>query len=557
VPGPMLRLIAFGGLTLLHDGRPVTGAAASRRRLAVFALLTASGPRGIDRDTFAELLWPDKEPALARHSLHQLVFAVRRAFGSESLLAGAPTLHLDPGCITSDVWEFENALRRRELESAVTLYCGGFADGFFIPGADGLQRRLDASRLSYARDYTAALESLARDATSRGDTSARVRWWRLLADSDPVSARVARELIEALVAADEPTKALEFALVHEALVRQELDAPPDPAIARWIVRLRAMNDSTRHTARARAVGDSTPARQNDAGAVGGAEDYAQRLAARVARTVSGKYQFEGQVDASTLATSYSAIAASGARPRVEIHVVQPLLAAVANQKRFADVFDRVVRLAHGHIHPTLSFGGVDELLYYVTAPRPPVSLRERLARDHELPVREAIRIARELAGALGHAHTHGVWHGDLRPKHVGLTNSGAVLSSLGVIDAITPDAASRDGSTIIALGSPAYLSPEQLTAGVPGDVRSDVYAFGCIVYEMLTGEPPFGRPSRSSAFAAKVSQPPPPLRSRRPTAPEALEVIVHTCLARVPADRYASGEDLDRALAELAPNPRH
>jgi len=548
----MLRLIAFGGLTLLQNGRAVTGAAASRRRLAAFALLSASGPRGIDRNTLADLLWPDKGPELARHSLDQLVFAVRRAFGSGPLLAGAPTLHLDSACITSDVWEFESAIRRRELETAVTLYRGAFADGFVIPGTDALQRRLDAIRTSYAREYTTALEALAREATSRGDVAARARWWRLLADADPLSARVARELIEALVAAGEWAKALEFALLHVALVRQELDAPPDPEIARWILRLRAMSDSSVQAGgRATPVEDGAKSSGNDADGLEGLEDYTQRLTPRVARAVSGKYHVEHQIDAGSLAASYAAVALTGARPKVEIHVVQPLIAAMASPKHYSDVFARVVRLAHGRIHPTLSFGRADELLYYVTAPRPPVSLRERLARDHELPIRDAIGIARDLAAALGHAHTHHVWHGDLRPKHIGLTTSGAVLSSLGVIDAITPEAAARDGSTVVALGSPAYLSPEQLTAGVPGDARSDVYAFGCIVYEMLTGEPPFGRPSRPSAFGAKVAQPPPPLRSRREAAPEALEAIVHICLARVPADRYSSGEELCRALAEV------
>ena len=554
----MLRLIAFSGLTLLHEGRPVVGAMAGRRRLALFALLTASGPSGIDRDTLAELLWPDSEPALGRHSLHQLIHEIRRAHGTGEILTGAPTLHLDPACITSDVWDFESAVRRRDLETAVTLYRGPFADRFVVPGADELQRRLDASRTSYAREYTNALESLARDAASRSDQAASIRWWRLLADAEPLSARVAREFIEALVAANERTQALQFALVHESLVRQELDSPPDSEIARWIVRLRATPDvQPRTDGSARVTGNGASPRQEDDGTASEAEGHARRLVTRLTRAVRGAYHVERLIDEGSITARYSAVATTGARPAVEIHVIQPRIAAMANAHRFTEVLGKVVRLAHRHIHPTLASEVADDLLFYVTAPRSSRSLRDRLARERQLPIPDAIGIARDMAAALGHAHAHGVLHGDLRPKHLDLTMSGAVLSSLGVIDAISPDSAASDGSIIVTFGSPSYLSPEQLATGATGDARSDLYAFGCIVYEMLTGEPPYGRSTVPSAVEAKMTQPPPPLRSRRETVPEVLERIVQTCLARVPADRYSSGEDLSRALAELQPTPRH
>ena len=552
----MLRLIAFGGLTLLHEGRPVVGAMAGRRRLALFALLTASGPRGVDRYTLAELFWPDSEPGLGRHSLHQLIHEIRRAHGTGEILTGAPTLHLDPTCITSDVWDFESAVRRRDLETAVTLYRGPFADRFVVPGAEELQRRLDASRTGYARDYSSALEVLARDAASRGDQTASIRWWRLLADAEPLSARVARELIEALVAANERTQALQFALVHESLVRQELDSPPDSEIARWIVRLRTTSDAPpRPAGSTRVTGNGASPRQPDDGNAGGTEGYARRLVARLTRAVSTTYHVDRLIDEGSITARYAAVGTTGARPAVEIHVIQPRIAAMATAQRFTRVFGKVVRLAHRHIHPTLAFEVADDLLFYVTAPRASLSLRERLARERQLPIPDTIGIARDVAAALGLAHAHGVLHGDLRPKHVDLAMSRAVLSALGVIDAITPDSGPSEGSIIVTFGSPSYLSPEQLATGATGDARSDLYAFGCIVYEMLTGEPPFGRSSLPSVVEAKMTQPPPPLRSRRETVPEVLERIVHTCLARVPADRYSSGEELSRALAELQLTP--
>jgi DNA-binding SARP family transcriptional activator len=552
----MLRLIAFGGLTLLQADRPLVGAAAGRRRLVLLALLTASGSRGMDRDVIAELLWPDTEPALARHSVHQLIFAMRRAYGCDELLAGAPTLRLDPACITSDVWEFENAIRRRELETAVALYRGPFADGFSLPGATNAQRRLEAIRSGYAREYVDALETLARNAAGRGDLRGSVRWWRLSADADPLSGRIARALIEAMVAADDRAQALQFALLHESLVRQELEAPPDPEIVQWILRLRATNVTAGRDNGGPRTTSSIPARR-DASPASDGDAQAQRRLTRLNRAVSGRYRLEGLIDESSIAASYSAVAMTGKHQAVEVHVIQPRIGAMANGTRFCEVLKKVANLAHPHIHPIFEVGAVEDVLFYVTPPRCQVSLRTRLARSRELAVREAVDIARGIAAALAEAHTHGVWHGDLRPKHIGLTNRGPVLRAFGVIDAITSDSAGSEGSTIVTFGSPSYLSPEQLTAGAAPDAPSDVYAIGCIVYEMLAGEPPFGRSSRSSSLGAKLTQPPMPLRARRESVPEALEQIVHTCLARVPADRYSSGEELSHALAELVASPRH
>jgi DNA-binding SARP family transcriptional activator len=552
----MLRLIAFGGLTLLQGDRPLVGAAAGRRRLALLALLTTSGTRGMNRDAIAEVLWPDSEPELARHSLHQLIFAMRRSYGCDELLVGAPMLHLGTGRITSDVADFDTAIRRREFEAAVALYRGPFAEGFSLPGATEAQRRLEASRVGYAREYFDALETLARNAAGRDDLRSSARWWRLRADADPLSGHVARQLIEALVATDDRAQALQFALVHESLVRQELESPPDPEIAQWIQRLRATRDSTPRTNGSASGGHRSISGPSALGTDYG-DDAQQRWLARLRRAVGGKYRVESLIDESSIAASFVGTTTTGTGQPVEVHVIQPRLSALANGRRFGEVLGKVARLAHPHINPPLDIGVVEDVLYYVTAPRAQLSLRARLSRSRELPIREAVDMARGIAEGLGEAHEHGVWHGDLRPKHVGLTSRGPVLSALGVIEAITSGRSASDGSTIVTFGSPSYLSPEQLTGGTLPDARSDVYAAGCIAYEMLAGEPPFGRSIRSPNLGAKLREAPALLRTRRESVPEELELIVHTCLARVPADRYPSGEELARALMGLQPSTRH
>jgi len=278
-----------------------------------------------------------------------------------------------------------------------------------------------------------------------------------------------------------------------------------------------------------------------------------RLLARVQAAVGARYRVQRLVREGSLTTMYTAIVAETGQ-QVEIHVLRTPPSTSADAVRAVEVLRRVGCLTDPRVLPVLDAGATEDIVYYVSAPRVRPSLRERLLREstHQLPVTEAVRIARAIAAALAHAHAHGVTHGDLRTRHVGLTSDGAVVAGFGVVEAsaLLDRGDASDGSTVIALGSPAYLSPEQLTGQVAADVRSDVYAFGSIVYEMLAGDPPFGRPSHMATFGRKLSEAPPPLRDRRERVPGGLADVVHLCLARVPADRYQSGAELAQALGE-------
>ena len=235
----MLRLNTFGGLVLQQDGQLHTGPASQRRRLALLAVVAAAGPRGASRDKLLSLLWPDSDAEPARHSLYQALHAIRRSAGSDEVFLGSTTLQLNPQLITSDVGEFEEAVESGSHEQAVRLYRGPFLDGFRLENAAEYERWQDGERVRHAREYAAALEALAGAAAARGDYPAAVRWWRRLAAAEPVSTSAAVGLIEALVAAGDRAGALQFAGVHSALVRQHLEAEPDPEIEHWIERLRS------------------------------------------------------------------------------------------------------------------------------------------------------------------------------------------------------------------------------------------------------------------------------------------------------------------------------
>jgi len=548
----MLRLTTFGGIALTQNSNPVVGAAASARRLAILILIAESGQRGFDRDALASMLWPDSEPEQARHSLHQALYAMRRSHGDDVII-GTKMLHVSTALFSTDIWEFETAIQRRQFEEAATLYRGPFAQGFSVPEGIDVEQRLDVMRSRFAREYASAVETLATDAARRGDHARRARWWQSLADANPLSARTTAELIDALVAAGEKAQALQAALRHESVVKKEFGTAADPEIVKRILRLRsaAPTQAERSDApgviRRDGVSRSLETAENEATAA-----KEQRRLARLSRALGSRYRIDGPIEEGSLLVTYGAVDSAG--HRVEIHAIHAHIVAATSASRFLDVFQRVSALGTTHVNPVFDFGSDEDLFYFVTGERSTPTLRDRLRQERELPVRDAVAIAQDVAAALAHAHAHGVRHGDLRPKHIMFGPTGVRVGAFGVIDAVAPEAEWRATSTVVTFGSPAYLSPEQLMGDVKSDTRSDVYAFGCIVYEMLAGEPPFGRPSRGSGLGRKLTQSPPKLRSIRESVPEALEDVVHTCLARLPADRYATGEALCSEIARL-PSP--
>ncbi|PYP69691.1 MAG: serine/threonine protein kinase, partial [Gemmatimonadetes bacterium] len=168
------------------------------------------------------------------------------------------------------------------------------------------------------------------------------------------------------------------------------------------------------------------------------------------------------------------------------------------------------------------------------------SLRDRLGREKQLPLDDALQIAREVADALSYAHSHDVIHRDVKPENVLLEAGHAVVSDFGIARAITAAGTEKLTETGIALGTPAYMSPEQGAGRGVVDGRSDVYSLGCMVYEMLAGEPPFGGPTGQAILARHSLDPVPRLKTVRATVPEGVEWAITKALAKVPADRFTT-----------------
>ncbi|HET7585434.1 MAG TPA: BTAD domain-containing putative transcriptional regulator [Gemmatimonadaceae bacterium] len=241
----MWRLKTFGALTILAGGEDRPPRVVQRRRLALLALLDAGGAVGMPRDRLLALLWPEASGAVARHSLAQLVYALRRQLGDGAVLSDGDILRLDPGAVASDRAEFETLLDRGELENALRCYAGAYLDGFGVPGTPELERWIDRERARLAARYALALETLAAEAERAGHHDRAATHWRDRAALDPLSAPVALSYMRALAAAGNVAAALQHARVHALLRREELELRADADVMAYADALRGAAASAR------------------------------------------------------------------------------------------------------------------------------------------------------------------------------------------------------------------------------------------------------------------------------------------------------------------------
>jgi serine/threonine-protein kinase len=235
--------------------------------------------------------------------------------------------------------------------------------------------------------------------------------------------------------------------------------------------------------------------------------------------------------------------------RVAIKVLYPELAAVLGSERFLKEIELTANLQHPHILPLFDSGSAGGLLYYVMPYVEGETLRSRLTRERQLPVTDSVQIAREVAEALDYAHRHGVIHRDIKPENVLLHEGRALVADFGIALAVRNAGGTRITETGLSLGTPQYMSPEQATAERELDARSDIYSLGSVLYEMLAGEPPHSGPTTQAIIAKIITDKPRPITELRGTVPAALAVALHTALAKLPADRFASAAEFAATLA--------
>src|SRR5512135_11005 len=267
---------------------------------------------------------------------------------------------------------------------------------------------------------------------------------------------------------------------------------------------------------------------------------------RLRTSLSDRYAFDREVGRGGMATVYRAEDVKHHRP-VAIKVLHPYLAMNLGPERFLREIQIAAQLQHPHIVPLYDSGQAGDLLYYVMPFVEGESLRQRLVREPRLSLDEALHLARAVAAALDYAHRQGVVHRDSKPENVMLHEGEALVTDFGIAKAISAAGGESLTQTGVAIGTPAYMSPEQAAGETEPDGRSDIYSLGCMLYEMLAGAAPFTGPTVQAVMARRFTETAPPVRAARPTVPEAVEQAVARALARVPADRFATASQLAQA----------
>jgi serine/threonine-protein kinase len=272
---------------------------------------------------------------------------------------------------------------------------------------------------------------------------------------------------------------------------------------------------------------------------------------RLAEALVDRYRFERELGAGGMATVYLAHDLRHDR-KVAVKVLRPELAAVIGAERFLAEIKTTANLQHPHILALFDSGKVEGTVFYVMPYVEGESLRDRLTREKQLPIDDAVRIAREVADALQYAHQHGVIHRDIKPENIMLHGGHALVADFGIALAATTTGGARMTETGMSLGTPHYMSPEQAMGEREITARSDVYALGCVTYEMLLGEPPFSGPTAQAIVAKVMTEKPASLIARRDRVTPAVEDAVLTALEKLPADRWASAREFADALGRPA-----
>ena len=272
---------------------------------------------------------------------------------------------------------------------------------------------------------------------------------------------------------------------------------------------------------------------------------------RFRASLADRYRVERELGQGGMATVYLAADLKHDR-QVAIKVLKPELAAVLGAERFLAEIKTTAHLQHPHILPLHDSGEVDGTVFYVMPFIDGETVRSRLDHEKQLPVPEAIHLATEVAAALDYAHRQGVIHRDIKPENILLHDGSALVADFGIALAASKIGGSRITETGISLGTPHYMSPEQALGEREITARSDVYALGCVLYEMLTGEPPFTGPTAQAIIAKLMTDDPRPPAQLRKTIPPHIEAATLTALARLPADRFASAAAFAEALANPA-----
>lgn len=529
----MIRLQLLGSLDLRDaEGRELRTVLAQPKRLALLAYLAAASPSGSHRrDTLLGLFWPELDQEHARNALSKAVHFLRRSLGDRAIASrSADELALKADLVWVDVRAFAEALAGERIEEALELYRGDLLPSFFVPEAPGFEEWLERERARLRSRAAAAARVLAERHEAGRHLTLAVACARKAVELSDGDERPIRRLIELLDRAGDRAGAVR---AYEEFARKlavELEVEPAPETVALIDRIRA-----------------SPVPRPGPSPVLPPTQPSARPVDRLASALAGRYKIERELGAGAMAVVALAHDLRHHR-RVAIKVLRPELASLMGPERFLREIDIAASLMHPHILPLHDSGEADGLLYYVMPYVEGESLRGRLERERRLPVEDAVQIAREVADALAYAHHRGFVHRDIKPENILLGGGHALVADFGIARAIGSVGQDQLTARALGTGTPAYMSPEQATGESPPDERTDIYALGCVLYEMLAGAPPFAGHSPEETIERRLRGPAPRVKAARPEVSAEVDVAVARALARTPAERYSRATDFAAGL---------
>ena len=519
------------------DGSELHSLLAQPKRVALLAYLCLAKPRGFHRrDTLLGLFWPDADQTHARTSLRNALHVLRHSLGETALHSrGDEEIAVNFDAVWCDAVAFEEQSATEEIDGALELYLGDFLSGFFLDDVPAFERWLEGERTGLRATAARAARVAAERRELEGNLTGAISLARRSVELTDTDERAVRRLVELLARVGDRAGALQAYENFERHLATEFDAEPSAETRTIADRVRSYPSAP---AKANASKTNTPV-----GATPPPE-----------LSVPG-YLMERELGRGGTSTVFLARDLKHDRP-VAIKILRPDIAAVLGTDRFLSEIAIAARLHHPHILPLLDSGKANRLPYYVMPYVEGESLRGRLRREKFLPIQDAIRIATEVADALAYAHGHGIVHRDIKPDNILLENGHALITDFGIARAISEAGGERLTETGLAVGTAAYMSPEQADSAGEIDARADIYALGCVLYEMLTGDPPFVGSSAQAILARKATEPAPRLRAVRETITPSLESSILKALSRVPADRFSTANEFAHSLAKQRPATR-
>jgi TolB-like protein/DNA-binding SARP family transcriptional activator/tRNA A-37 threonylcarbamoyl transferase component Bud32/lipoprotein NlpI len=535
---PAFRLTTLGALQLIAPGGDVH--ILGRKELVLLAYLARRAPRAAPRDELFALLWPMTSSGGDVDPLVPMLAKLQRVLG-DAIDTSTDEILAHPNAVTLDARLFEQEVATGQLTTAVARWEGEFLAGAEQLGAPPLRVWLEVERRELRRGLVWALGRLTTVHSDREEWDEAIRWATRWTDVDPLNDRAHRQLVETLRRAGRVDAALERQSAFNARVRQEHERES-----------REYQRDVVDGVLATGVRDATvPVTRTSDAKAAAIHTRATDLREELYRALGDSYTLERELTSGTMSRVFVA-EERRFRRRVVIKVLNPELAVGLSAERFEREIMLAAALQDAHIVPVLGGGHVNDLPYYTMPFVEGQSLRMRLQAGR-VPLAQAIAILRDVALALEYAHGQGVVHRDIKPDNVLLSSGGrtAVVTDFGIAKAMSASKMSAGAGTItlegFAVGTPEYIAPEQARAA-DVDARADLYSWGVMAYELLTGHYPWPDVTNPMDFlAAHVSMPPMPLPSGA-GVPSALAALVMRCLAKSPAQRPQSAGELLASL---------